>query len=208
MRYRILTTNGILNDLRKETSALINSTKSKKENFDENDPFGTMKRRKTKAVKYPYDEPFRTWVLRRHDNTLLAICGSRRIAEAIEEDFTSRHCFDDQPRRSFKEAMSEWWAATHPLEFAEAPIKPIEAKTKKVDVERLALDYFYDTSPKSVKLGESMFVDNMAKSLYDHYLHESVKNGYFDAVASKRLVSRKMPVSIRMNDTDVIVCVF
>ena len=208
MRYRILTTNGILNDLRKETSALINSTKSKKENFDENDPFGTMKRRKTKAVKYPYDEPLRTWVLRRHDNTLLAICGSRRIAEAIEDDYTSRHCFDDQPRRSFKEAMSDWWRATHPLEFTETSTKPIEAKTKRVDIERKSLDYFYGTSPKSVKLGESMFVDNMAKSLYDHYLHESVKNGYFDAVASKRLVSRKMPVSIRMNDTDVIVCMF
>ena len=211
MRYRILTTNRILEDLRRETSALINSTNNKKENFDRNDPFKATKRRTTRAAKYSYDEPLRAWVLRRNNSTLLSICGSRRIIEAIEDDYISRHCFDDRPKQSFKEAMSDWWRAEHPSEFDEAvddAVKPIEAKNKKADIERKMLDYFYEAAPKSVKLGNSTFADHMAKTIYDHYLHESIKNGYFDAVASGRLVRRKMPVSIRMNDSDAIICVF
>ena len=208
MRYRIMTTDGILDDLKKETAALIDSTDNKKKNFDQNDPFGTMKRKRNRGVKYPYDEPLRTWTLRRNNNILLSICASRRIAEAIEDDYITQHCFDDQPRRSFREVMSDWWGSTRSLESAEDYTKPIEAKNLAADAKRKALDYFYETSPKSVKLGESTFVDTMAKTLYDHYLHESVKNGYFDPIASKRLISRKMPVTIRMNDTDIIVCVF
>lgn len=93
MRYKILSTSAIKDKLRKETDKVLSEQEMPKRLFDEKHPLGAKKRTKVRR-KVAVEESLRVWSIRRHTNTILSICGSKRVAEAVEDDYASRHCFE------------------------------------------------------------------------------------------------------------------
>lgn len=210
MRYKIVSTKIIRDELREETDKLLNFEDGKKNSkFDENDQLGVIKRYRSHK-KYSLEESIGMWREHRQQDMIKLVCGSGRIADAIEDDYCSRHCFDTIPRLSFREAMTEWWENIRKPAIAEASDDGA-SEDKREDVKtktRNAMDYFYDTLPKSVVLGGNNIPKSVIKAIYEHYLTESAAHGNFDPNKALKFAKSHKPVTIQMNEADFIICTF
>lgn len=213
MRYRIVATWSIEDLLRKETDKLLNEeNKRKKKEFDINNPLNAVKRYRSRKSDSNEDELV-SWRLRKGTDFVISLCGSGRIADAIEDDYYSHHCFDSFPRRSFREAMAEWVDDLKQRRFTSATetskiVNDLSEMDKPDRRRRTAYDYFYQTLPRRLVLGESAVAAKMIKIIYNYYLTESINRGIFNPTEAMKKIKTKNPVTIQMDDTDFIICTF